>query len=142
MSLNVNKGFTLIEIMVVVVIIGLLAAIVTPQINDMLLRAKREKIIADFANIETALKIYNLDNSMFPTSEQGLDALVSEPVVQPQPHAWKRGGYLSTLPLDPWENPYRYESPVEGHFYDIYTLGADDVSGGVDQAADLSVWDN
>ena len=136
-----TRGFSLIEIMVVLVIMGLLASIVAPNVLDALAGSKEKKVQADFANIETALKMYKLDNFFFPTSEQGLEALVTEPDADPKPKNWRKQGYLPELPQDPWGNEYLYVSPGEGHPYDIYTLGADGVRGGEDEAKDITNWD-
>ena len=136
-----QQGMTLIEIMVVVVIIGLLAATIGPQVIGALGQAQGERVKADFNAIETALKIYKLDNFVYPTSEQGLEALVSAPETDPVPRNWRRDGYLPQLPKDPWGNEYLYLSPSEGRPYEIYTLGADGVRGGVDEYADVTNWD-
>lgn len=136
-----QSGFSLIEIMVVVIIIGLLASIVAPQVLNRADEARVQKVKSDFKSIQTALKMYRIDNYAYPTSEQGLQALVERPTMAPQPRNWDESGYLEQLPRDPWGNPYLYLSPGESHDYNIYTLGADGVSGGEDQNADLSVWD-
>ena len=136
-----SRGFSLIEIMVVLVIMGLLASIVAPNVMNALSGSKTQKVQADFANIETALKMYKLDNFIFPTSEQGLDALVSAPSSAPEAKNWRQGGYMDELPLDPWGNEYLYVSPGEGKPYDIYTLGADGVRGGEEEAKDITNWD-
>ena len=133
-------GFSLIEIMVVVIIIGLLASIVAPMVSDRADEARIQKVKADFKAIQTALKLYKLDNFVYPTSEQGLEALVSKPSQAPVPKNWKSGGYIETLQQDPWGRNYLYMSPGEGHEYDIYTLGADGVTGGEGQAGDISIW--
>lgn len=136
------RGFTLVEVLVVLVIIGLLASIVAPNILDSADKARVQKVQADFKSIETALKIYKLDNFNYPSSEQGLQALVEKPSIDPIPNNWKKNGYLDELPVDPWGRPYLYLSPAEfgSGEYDIYTLGADGVSGGEDQNADLGNW--
>lgn len=136
-----QKGFSLIEIMVVLVIMGLLASIVAPNVMDALSSSKTQKVQADFANIETALKMYKLDNFVYPSTEQGLEALVSRPTSSPEPKNWRKGGYLPELPIDPWQNTYLYSSPGDGHPYEIYTLGADGVRGGEEEAADIGNWD-
>lgn len=135
------RGFSLIEIMVVLVIMGLLASIVAPNVMNALSGSKTQKVQADFANIETALKMYKLDNFIFPTSEQGLEALVSPPSSAPEAKNWRQGGYMDELPLDPWGSEYLYVSPGEGKPYDIYTLGADSVRGGEEEAKDITNWD-
>jgi len=136
-----QSGFSLIEIMVVVIIIGLLASIVAPAVLNRADEARLQKVQADFKAIQTALKLYRIDNYVYPSTEQGLEALVQRPTMAPEPRNWKQGGYLDELPQDPWGSPYQYLSPGETREYDIYTLGADGVSGGQDQNADISVWD-
>jgi len=136
-----QQGFTLIEIMVVIVIIGMLAGIVVPNVMDSRDKASISKARADFTALQTALKLYRIDNYVYPSTEQGLEALVSQPSIAPVPRNWKSGGYLDSLSKDPWGNDYQYMSPGEGHEFDIYSLGADGVSGGEGLAADISVWD-
>lgn len=138
---NRQTGFSLIEIMVVVVIIGLLASIVAPMVLDRADEARVNKVKADFKNIQTALNLYRIDNYVYPSSEQGLDALVNKPTLSPVPRNWRSSGYLDQLPNDPWGSKYLYISPGETREYDIYTLGADGVSGGEGPSADISVWD-
>lgn len=137
-----QRGFSLVEILVVLVIIGLLVSIVAPNVLQRADEARVQKVKADFKNIETALKLYKLDNFNYPTTEQGLGALVEKPTMDPIPRNWKQGGYLEKTPEDPWGHPYKYLSPPEfGHGdYDIYSLGADGVTGGEDQNADLGNW--
>lgn len=134
-------GFTLVEIMVVVIIIGLLAGIVVPNVMDNLDKANIQKARADFSSLQTALKLYRIDNFTYPTTEQGLEALATKPSIAPVPRNYKESGYIDALTKDPWGNDYQYMSPGEGHEYDIYSLGADGVSGGEGQNADISVWD-
>jgi general secretion pathway protein G len=137
-----QTGFSLIEIMVVLVIIGLLVSVVAPNVLDRADDARIQKVEADFKAIETTLKIYRLDNYSYPTSDQGLEALVERPTVDPIPANWKKNGYLSSLPVDPWGRTYNYLSPAEygsGEF-DIFTLGADGVTGGEDQNTDRGNW--
>lgn len=136
-----QAGFTLVEIMVVVIIIGLLAGIVVPNVMDNLDKANVQKARADFSAIQTALKLYRIDNFNYPSTEQGLEALVSKTSIAPVPRNFKSGGYLDSLNKDPWGNEYQYMSPADGHEYDIYSLGADGVTGGDGQNADISVWD-
>jgi len=133
-------GFTLIEIMVVVIIIGLLASIAVPTVLDRVEESRVQKVKADFKALQTALKLYRIDNFVYPTGEQGLQALVTKPSLAPVPRNWKSSGYIDQLQTDPWGRPYLYMSPGEGHEYDIYTLGADGVSGGDGPNADLSIW--
>lgn len=136
-----QAGFTLVEIMVVVIIIGLLAGIVVPNVMDNLDKANVQKARADFSSLQTALKLYRIDNFNYPTTEQGLEALVTKSSIAPVPRNFKSSGYIDNLNKDPWGNDYQYMSPGEGHEYDIYSLGADGVSGGEGQNADISVWD-
>jgi general secretion pathway protein G len=137
-----QQGFSLIEIMVVLIIIGLLVSIIAPNVLNRADEARVQKVKADFSTVATALKLYRLDNYNYPTSEQGLQALVTKPTLDPIPANWKKGGYLEQLPMDPWGRPYLYLSPAEfgdGDF-DIYSLGADGISGGEDQNADIGNW--
>jgi general secretion pathway protein G len=136
-----QRGFSLIEIMVVIVIIGLLVGIVAPNVIGRADEARQQKVQADFKAIQTALKMYRIDNYMYPTTEQGLDALVNKPTLAPTPRNWKNGGYLESLQTDPWGNPYLYMSPGESRDYDIYSLGADGIVGGEGNNADISIWD-
>ena len=135
-----QSGFTLIEIMVVVVIIGLLASVVVPSVIDNIDKSRVQKAYADFKALQTALKLYRIDNFVYPTGEQGLEALVAKPALAPVPRNWKSSGYIDQLQMDPWGRPYLYMSPSEGHDYDIYSLGADGVSGGEGPDADISIW--
>lgn len=136
------RGFSLVEILVVLVIIGLLVSIVAPNVLRRADEARVQKVQADFKNIETALKLYRLDNFAYPTTEQGLQSLVEKPNIDPLPRNWKEGGYLETAPMDPWGRNYLYLSPAEfgSGDYDIFSLGADGVTGGEDQNADLGNW--
>lgn len=137
-----HRGFSLIEIMVVLVIIGLLVSVVAPNVLNRADDARLQKVDADFKAIETTLKIYRLDNYTYPTSEQGLEALVDKPSIDPIPANWKKNGYLKDVPLDPWGRPYLYLSPAEysDDEFDLFTLGADGVSGGEEQNADKGSW--
>ncbi len=134
-----ERGFTLIEIMVVVIIIGLLAAIVAPQVIGRVDDAQIEKARADIRNIDSALKFYRLDNFSYPTTEQGVEALVSKPN-DPGVRNWKAGGYLDRVPKDPWGNPYLYLNPGNNGEIDVYTLGRDGRPGGEGIDADLGNW--
>jgi len=143
MRRNVNQaagGFSLVEILVVLVIMGLLVSIVAPTVLNQADDARVKKAQADFKAIETALKIYRLDNYVYPSTEQGLDALVTASSLDPQPRNFKNGGYLSEIPVDPWGLPYLYLSPGENGEVDIYTLGADGLAGGEGQNADIGNW--
>ena len=135
-----NKGFSLIEIMVVLIIIGMLAAGVATNFLGKADDAKLKQVKVDFVNIENALDLYKLDNFRYPTNEQGLEALVEKPAVEPVPRQWQTGGYLKGLPLDPWGNPYMYVTPGEKGAYDLYTFGADGRSGGEAFDADIFNW--
>lgn len=135
-----NAGFSLVEILVVLVIMGLLISVVAPTVLNRADEARIQKAQADFKAIETALKIYRLDNFVYPTTEQGLEALVEPSSLDPEPRNFKEGGYLEELPLDPWGRPYLYLSPGEHKNVDIYSLGADGLSGGEGQNADVGNW--
>lgn len=135
-----QTGFSLIEILVVLVIMGLLISVVAPTVLNSADDARLQKVQADFKSIETALKIYRLDNYSYPTTEQGLVALVEPTTLEPEPRNFKQGGYLSEVPVDPWGRPYLYLSPGENGQVDIYSLGADGLPGGDDQNADIGNW--
>jgi general secretion pathway protein G len=135
-----NSGFSLVEILVVLVIMGLLISVVAPTVLNRADDARVQKAQADFNAIETALKIYRLDNYVYPTTEQGLQALVEPSTLAPEPRNFKVGGYLEEVPVDPWGRPYLYLSPGEQRSVDIYSLGADGLSGGEDQSADIGNW--
>jgi len=134
-------GFTLIEIMVVVVIMGILAALIVPKLMG---RTDDARIIAakqDIATVMQALKLYKLDNQRYPTTEQGLQALIAKPTTGPASDGWKTGGYLDKLPKDPWGYPYQYLYPgIKGEL-DVFSFGADGQPGGVGNDADIGSWD-
>lgn len=125
--------------MVVVIIIGLLAAIVAPQVIGRVDDAQIEKARADIRNIDSAMKFYRLDNFAYPTTEQGIEALVTKPA-DPNVRNWKPGGYLDRVPKDPWGNPYLYLNPGNNAEIDIYTLGRDGRPGGEGVDADIGNW--
>ncbi|WP_341960460.1 type II secretion system major pseudopilin GspG [Pseudomonas sp. RC10] len=133
-----QRGFTLIEIMVVVVIIGVLGAMVIPQFMSRPDQAKVTAARTDIQALSTALEMYRLDNFSYPSSQQGLEALVRQPTGLPPARNWNPSGYLKALPSDPWGTPYQYLSPGTGSApYDLYSYGADGMPGGVDFAADI-----
>jgi len=134
-------GFTLIEVLVVVAILGILAAIVVPRIMDRPDEAKRVAAKADIAAIVQVLKLYRLDNGFYPTTDQGLAALVQRPTTNPSPANWKQGGYLDRLPKDPWGGDYQYLSPGVRGEIDVFSLGADRARGGEGNNADIGNWD-
>lgn len=136
-----QRGFTLIEIMVVIVILGVLAALVVPRVLERPDDARRVAARADIAAIIGALKLYRLDNGRYPTTEQGIAALVVRPESPPVPSNWKTGGYLERLPKDPWGRAYLYVHPGLKGEIDVYTLGADGEPGGSGPDADLGSWD-
>ncbi len=134
------RGFTLIEIMVVVLIIGLLAAVIVPTVISKVDDARIAKAKQDIQSLEAALQMFYLDNSKYPTSEQGLAALV-QPPTDPSIRHWKPGGYLERVSKDPWGNGYQYVFPgTHGKPYDLYTLGADGQPGGEGISADIGNW--
>ena len=135
-----SAGFSLVEILVVLVIMGLLISVVAPTVLNRADEARVQKAQADFKAIETALKIYRLDNYVYPTTEQGLEALIAPSTLDPEPRNFKQGGYLEDLPVDPWGRPYLYLHPGENGEVDIYSLGADGLSGGEGQNADVGNW--
>ena len=135
------RGFTLIEIMVVVVIMGILASLVVPKL---IARTGESKVAAakvDIATVMQALKLYRLDNQRYPTTEQGLRALIEKPSTGPAANGWKAGGYLEKMPKDPWGNPYQYLSPGVKGEVDIISLGADGQPGGSGDDADIGSWE-
>ena len=133
-------GFTLIEVMVVIVILGILAAVVVPRIMDRPDTARIAKVKQDIRTLESALNLYKLDNFTYPSTDQGLEALVKKPSGEPEPRNWKEGGYIDRLPKDPWGNDYQYLNPGENGEIDIYSLGADGQPGGEGLNADIGNW--
>lgn len=138
--LRLATGFTLIEIMVVVVIIGLLSALVVPAVIERTGDARVTKAKNDVRSIGNALQLYKLDNFNYPSTQQGLQALVIQPQGEPPARNWQKGGYIEKLPNDPWGNPYQYLYPGTRGEYDLYSLGADGRPGGEADAADIGNW--
>jgi general secretion pathway protein G len=138
-----RRGFTLIELMVVIIILGILAMWVAPKIMSRPGEAKQVKAKLDIQNLETALKLYKLDNGVYPSTEQGLQALVEKPETGVIPKKWKKGGYLEKgrVPKDPWGNDFVYLSPGLKGDFDILSYGADGVPGGEDENKDVNNWD-
>ncbi len=135
---RLSHGFTLIEVMVVLVILGVLAALIVPNVLERADDARVTAARADINNLMQSLKLYKLDNQRYPTAEQGLDALVRKPTASPVPPNWKP--YLDKLPSDPWGKPYQYLNPgVKGEI-DVFSLGADGQPGGEGKNADLGSW--
>jgi len=138
-----HGGFTLIEIMVVLVILGILVGFVGVRIMGKPEEARRTKAKVQIASLETALKLYKLENGAYPTTEQGLQALVEAPTVGQLPKAWRKGGYLEKgkVPKDPWENDYVYLSPGLHGDFDLISYGPDGEPGGEDKDEDINNWE-
>lgn len=136
-----EAGFTLVELMVVVVILGLLATVVMINVLPSQDRAMREKARADISTLEQALDTYRLENLTYPTTEQGLQALVAAPAGLARPDRYREGGYVRRLPEDPWGNPYQYANPGARGRFDVYSFGADGAQGGEGDDADIGNWD-
>lgn len=141
MKIKKHHGFTLIEVMIVVVILGILASIIVPKIMGRPDEARAARAKQDIRAIGAALDLYRLDNFSYPTTEQGLEALITKPSGLPEGANWKKGGYLDSFPNDPWDKPYAYIYPGAHGDYDLYSLGADGVEGGSDVGADITNWD-
>ncbi|HEX2829457.1 MAG TPA: type II secretion system major pseudopilin GspG [Burkholderiales bacterium] len=135
-----RRGFTLLEVVVVVAILGLLAALVVPQVMRRPDEARVTAARQDVATLMQALKLYRLDNERFPTTEQGLAALATKPQATPVPASWKKGGYIDRLPRDPWGNAYQYLNPGVHGEIDVWSLGADGKPGGEGGDADIGSW--
>lgn len=135
-----TAAFTLIEVMVVVVILAVLAALIVPQVMGRPDEARMVAARHDIATISQALKLYRLDNGRYPSTEQGLAALVERPTLAPVPQNWKSGGYLQRVPKDPWGNAYRYLHPGLHGEIDVLSFGADGASGGQGVDADIGSW--
>ena len=138
-----HSGFTLIELMVVIVILGILAGLIIPRIMGRPEEAKQLKTKMQIESLETALKLYKLDNGLYPNTSQGLQALIEQPETEPLPKKWRKGGYLekSKLPKDPWDNDFVYLSPGIHGDYSITSYGADGVPGGEGKNMDINSWE-
>ncbi|MEA9555632.1 type II secretion system major pseudopilin GspG [Xanthomonas nasturtii] len=134
------RGFTLVELMVVIVIIGLLATVVMINVMPSQDRAMVEKARADVAVLEQALETYRLDNLTYPTTEQGLQALLNPPSGLTRPERYRQGGYIRRLPEDPWGHAYQYRRPGRNGGFDVYSSGADGAEGGDADNADIGNW--
>ncbi len=139
-----DKGFTLIELMVVIVILGILAGLIVPRIMGRPDEARRAKARIQMESLETALKLYKLDNGNYPTTEQGLQALVEAPLVGAQAKNWRQGGYLEKgkVPKDPWDNDFIYISPGAHGDYDLISRGADGEPEGEGKNKDITSWES
>ena len=135
-----SSGFTLIEVMVVVVILGILAAIVVPRVMDRPDDARMTKVQQDIRTLESALNLYRLDNFRYPTTEQGLEALVEPPTSGPEPTQYRDGGYMDRLPSDPWGNEYQYMHPGRHGEFDVFSYGANGRPGGEGIEAEIGNW--
>lgn len=138
---SAHSGFTLIEVMVVVTILAILAILVVPKIVGRTDDARRTAAIVEIKNLEEALHLYKLDSAIYPTTEQGLKALVTKPTSSPIPERWRTGGYLPKVPNDPWNHPYVYLSPGTHGDFDLLSYGGDGERGGEGKNADLENWD-
>jgi len=139
-ALTSSRGFTLIEVLVVIVILGILAALIVPRVMDRPDQARAVAAKADIAAIMQGLKLYRLDNGMYPSTDQGLSALVRKPERGEIPRNWKSGGYLERLPKDPWESDYQYLNPGIRGEVDVFSLGRDRQPGGEGPDADIGSW--
>lgn len=136
-----NRGFTLIEILVVMVILAILATVVVPRLMDAPDKARTTKAQQDINGIASALQIYRVDNGSYPSTEQNIEALIAKPAGDPPANNWKTGGYIQKLPRDPWERPYQYLSPGQHGDFDLYSLGADGKVGGENMDKDITNWE-
>lgn len=142
-SLNKRQqGLTLIEILISITIIVIFVGVVVPRVMDKPDQARIARAKQDIRSIETALDLYRLDNFSYPSTEQGLEALVSQPSGDPPANNWKQGGYLKSLPKDPWDRPYQFLSPGSQGEIDVFTYGADGRPGGEGPNADVGNWTN
>ena len=134
-----NRGFTLLEIIVVVAIIAILAAYIAPKVAGRVDDARISKAKSDIRVLESSLELYKLDNFVYPSGEQGLDALVNKPSGEGTRN-WREGGYIKKLNKDPWGNPYQYQYPGSNGEFDVFSLGSDAAVGGEGEAADIGNW--
>ncbi|MCL1076220.1 type II secretion system major pseudopilin GspG [Shewanella dokdonensis] len=134
---NRQRGFTLLEVMVVIVILGILASMVMPNIMGNKEKADQQKAVSDIVTLENQLDMYKLDNSVYPSTEQGLEALVQKPTISPEPRNYREDGYVKRLPQDPWGNPYMLLSPGEHGKVDVFSAGPDGQTGTED---DIGNW--
>lgn len=132
-----QRGFTLLEIMVVIVILGILASLVVPNLMGNKEKADHQKVVSDIVALESALDMYKLDNSRYPTTEQGLQALVTKPSAQPEPRSYPQGGYIRRLPQDPWGTDYQLLSPGQHGQLDVFSYGPDGIP---DTEDDIGNW--
>lgn len=137
MKYRQQRGFTLLEIMVVIVILGILASLVVPNLMGNKEQADHQKAVSDIVALENALDMYKLDNSRYPTTDQGMNALVTKPDSDPAPRNYKDGGYIKRLPTDPWQNEYQLLSPGEHGKLDVFSMGPDGEAGTED---DIGNW--
>ena len=138
-KLRLNQGFTLLEIIVVVAIIAILAAYIAPKVAGRVDDARISKAKSDIRVLESSLELYKLDNFTYPSSDQGLDALVNKPSGENTKN-WREGGYIKKLNKDPWGNDYRYQFPGNNGEFDVFSLGSDAAVGGDGEAADIGNW--
>ena len=138
-KVRTNQGFTLLEIIVVVAIIAILAAYIAPKVAGRVDDARISKAKSDIRVLESSLELYKLDNFVYPSSSQGLDALVNRPSGEGTKN-WREGGYIKKLNKDPWGSQYQYTYPGSNGEFDVYSLGADAAAGGADEAADIGNW--
>jgi general secretion pathway protein G len=141
---NLKNGFTLIELLVVLVILGILAGLIVPRIVESPEEARKVKARLQIENLESALKIFKIDNGFYPSTEQGLTALVQKPETGRIPQNWREGGYLEkgSLPKDPWGNDFKYMSPgIHNRDFDLWSMGPDGEDGGEDKDADITNWE-
>ncbi len=135
-----EAGFSLLELMVVVVIMSILALVIMPRVINRPDQARVSRAVSDLAVLQSAVNLYKLDNFRYPTTEQGLQALITAPSVEPLAQNWAQNGYIDRLPKDPWGQDYQYLQPGVHDEFDIFTLGADGVSGGEGLNADIGSW--